>query len=126
MDAASPTAATIVIQPWNPDADYLAVLKRTPTEAMYAKYLELRPSYVSSPAFYMEVSSYFMEEELSKEAVRILSNLAEMHLENTDVLRALGNKLVEFGLYYEAAWVFEQLTVMRPEVPQFFRDLGLA
>lgn len=126
VDAASPTAATIVIQPWNPDADYLAVLKRTPTEAMYAKYLELRPSYVSSPAFYMEVSSYFMEEELSKEAVRILSNLAEMHLENTDVLRALGNKLVEFGLYYEAAWVFEQLTVMRPEVPQFFRDLGLA
>ena len=58
--------------------------------------------------------------------MRILSNLAEMNLENTDVLRALGNKLVERKEYERAIRVFKKLTVLRPEVPQFHRDLALA
>ena len=93
---------------------------------MYKKYLELKKEYSSSPSFYMEVADYFMEEKLPDEALRILSNLSEMNLENSDVLRALGNKLVEWKFFADAVPVFEKLTKIRSEIPQFYRDLALA
>ena len=116
----------ISIQAWNPDAKYLSELKRTAKEKMYQKYLELKKENESSPSFYMECAQYFWEEDLKNEALRILSNLAEMNLENTDVLRALGNKLCEFGINDLAVIVFKKLTKLRPELPQFFRDYALA
>ncbi|MCR5621783.1 MAG: DUF2135 domain-containing protein [Treponema sp.] len=117
---------TVQLQAWSPNAEYLSVLKRTPTAGMFAKYLELKEQYAASPAFYMEVADYFAEEGLEKESIRILSNLAELNLENSDMLRALGNKLVERNLYALAVPVFEKLVKMRPEIPQFYRDLGMA
>lgn len=120
------TKASVKLQAWSSNAKYLSELKKTPENKMYEKYLELKKDYESSPAFYMEVAEYFMEENLKTEALRILSNLAEMNLENTDVLRALGNKLVEWNEYELACSIFEKLVALKPEVPQFLRDLGLA
>ena len=124
--AESGKQASVALQAWSSNADYISVLKKTATEKMYAAYLELKKSYENSPAFYMEVSDYFAEEGLQAESVRILSNLAELNLENTDILRALGNKLVERGSYGSAVFIFEKLTKLRGEIPQFFRDLALA
>ena len=42
------------------------------------------------------------------------------------MLRALGNKLVERNMYALAVPVFEKLVKLRPEIPQFYRDLGMA
>ncbi|MBQ8679762.1 MAG: DUF2135 domain-containing protein [Treponema sp.] len=122
----SSAEAKIFLQAWSPDADYLKILKKTATEKMYEKYLELKKSYGSSPAFYMEVSDYFAEEDLESQSLRILSNLAELNLENTDLLRALANKLVERKKYALAIPVFEKLVALKGEIPQFYRDLGMA
>ncbi|MBP5358351.1 MAG: DUF2135 domain-containing protein [Treponema sp.] len=122
----SKDGSTITIQAWNPKAGYISTLKRTPREYMYSQYLELKTDYDTSPSFYMDVADYFMQENLKTEAIRILSNLAELNLENSDVLRALGNKLVEWGCFEQAITVFEKLTVIRAEIPQFYRDLALA
>ncbi len=120
------SSATVVLQSWNSNAEYISVLKKTATDRMYKKYLEIKKDYEKSPAFYMEVSDYFYEEGLKDEGLKILSNLAELNLENSDILRALGNKLQEKGENQLAISVFEKLTKIRPEVPQFYRDLGLA
>lgn len=129
---------SINLQAWNPDADYISALKRCSQNQMYKKYLELKTVYKDSPSFYMDVADYFWEEEKFDYAIRILSNLAEMKLENTDILRGLGNKLVQMGqtnltgqtgqtnLYNHALNIFQTLTKLRPEVPLFYRDLGLA
>ncbi|MBO4439123.1 MAG: DUF2135 domain-containing protein [Spirochaetaceae bacterium] len=119
-------SSKIELQTWSPDNDYLKKLKKTSTENMYSVYLELRAQYSASPAFFMEVSDYFFEEGLEKEAYRILSNLAEMETENSDILRALGNKLIEHKDYANAIWVFSKLTKIRSEIPQFYRDLAMA
>ena len=119
-------ASGIALKPWSSNAPYLSILKKTATEKMYEKYMELKKEYGSSPAFYMEVSDYFAEEDLKAESERILSNMAEMNLENTDILRALGNKLMERKEHSRAAYVFERLVQMRPEIPQFRRDLAMA
>ncbi|MCR4733854.1 MAG: DUF2135 domain-containing protein [Treponema sp.] len=116
----------IQLEDWNPDSPYLSILKKTRREEMYQKYLELKEEYASSPAFYMEVSDYFAEEELDWQSIRILSNLAELNLESTDLLRALGNKLIERKLYNQAIPVFQKLLQLKGEVPQFYRDLALA
>lgn len=116
----------IQLEAWSPNSKYLAALKKTPTELMYDKYFELKKEYESSPAFYMEVSDYFFEEGKHDWALRVLSNLAEMDLENTDILRALANKLVERKMHALAVPVFERMVQLRPETPQFLRDLGLA
>lgn len=121
-----PIAATVTIQAWNPKATYIKELKKVETSKMYDKYLELRADYASSPSFYMDVADYFYKENLKQEAIKILSNLSELNLENTDMLRAMGNKLMEFGCYEIAAKNFEHLIVLRPEVPQFLRDAALA
>lgn len=119
-------SAKIELQSWSPDNDYLKKLKKTSLDRMYSVYLELKNQYKSSPAFFMEVSDYFFDEGLKDEAYRILSNLAEMELENSDILRALGNKLVERKDYANAIWVFKKLTKIRSEIPQFYRDLAMA
>lgn len=116
---------SVKLQSWNSNSGYIAVLKKTSSDKMYEKYLDLKKTYSASPAFFMEISDYFIEEGLKTDGIRILSNLAEMNLENTDVLRALGNKLMEQKEYEFAAIVFEKLTKLRAEVPQFYRDLGL-
>lgn len=132
--SAAPTSAqnkkgaeqSIQLTAWSAHAEYLSILKRTKTEAMFETYLELKKEYASSPAFYIEVSDYFRDEGLTSQSIRILSNLAEMELENTDILRALGNKLVEHNLYTLAVPIFEKLVLLREEIPQFYRDLGMA
>ena len=121
-----PPEPKISLQAWSPDAEYLSALKKCENSKMWQKYLSLKKDYGLSPAFYMEVSDYFAGEGLEAESIRILSNLAELDLENTDVLRALGNKLVERKLYALSVPVFEKLVWLRGEVPQFYRDLGMA
>lgn len=121
-----PNANSISLKEWSSNANYISILKKTPTEKMYEKYIELKKEYESSPSFYIEVSDYFIEENLNEESIRILSNLAEMNLENSDVLRALGNKLIERKEYKLAIPIFEKLTKIKSEIPQFYRDLALA
>lgn len=123
QDSAS---AAVHLQPWSSNAEYLSALKKAPQEKMYKTYLELKKDYGNAPAFYIEASDYFLEENLKEESLRILSNLAELNLENSDILRALGNKLAERGEQELAISTFEKLTRIRSEVPQFYRDLALA
>ncbi|HEU4535959.1 MAG TPA: DUF2135 domain-containing protein, partial [Polyangiaceae bacterium] len=56
----------------------------------------------------------------------VLSNLAEMELENPAVLRILGYRLLQAGRPELARPVFEQVKTLRPEEPQSLRDLAQA
>ena len=58
--------------------------------------------------------------------LRVLSNLAEMDLENRAILRILGYRLLQAGKPALAVPLFEQVRDLAPFEPQSFRDLGLA
>ena len=92
---------------------------------LYLQYLEMRAQYKSAPTFYIDAAQILFEKGLKKEAYRILSNLAEMELENHELMRAYAYKLKEWKDYAAAVPVFYELTKMREEEPQSFRDLGL-
>ena len=72
------------------------------------------------------MSDYFREQGEKGLALRILSNLAELKLEDAPLLRILGYRLRQLGLPELAVWTFEEVLRMREEEPQSWRDLALA
>ncbi len=128
-DGAASTApgntATIALQPWKPDSSYAAHLNRMDGEDCYRAYLEEKPDYLRSTAFYLDCFDILMDKNLPDLALRVLSNLAEIQIENHSILRILGYRLVQAGHPELAIPVFEKVASIRPEEPQSFRDLAL-
>ena len=58
-------------------------------------------------------------------SLQVLSNIAELELEDAALLRVLGHRLVQIGQLDLAVQTFEQVLELRPEEPQSYRDLAL-
>ena len=124
-EAAPPAArATVVLKAWDPDMPYLKALDRAKTDA-YAAYLEQRAEHGTSPAFYLDCAGWFFARNLRELALRILSNLAELKLEDPALWRTMGWRLREAGAYDEAIRAFRHVRTLRGEEGQSFRDLAL-
>ena len=128
--AAKTAGATVKY--WSPDTPYLRAIAAAgaDTAAQYAVYLQQRGDYAKTPAFYMDVGSYFLNPaninaERRAIGIRVLSNIAELGLDNSRILRVLGYKLHEAKEYELASEVFCKVALFRPTEPQSYRDLGL-
>lgn len=93
---------------------------------MYAVYLDERPSYLSSTAFFLDAADILLERGQTALGLRVLSNLAEMNLENRQILRILAYRLKQAGQVKLALPVLQKVLVLSPDEPQSLRDLGLA
>lgn len=121
------TGAAISLQKWDPKAGYIARLRRAADDDAYGVYLEERTSHARQPGFFLDVAEFFLAERKDEGlGLRILSNLAELELEDARLLRVLGNRLMQAGRPELAKPLFERVLVMRPEEPQSRRDLALA
>jgi hypothetical protein len=116
----------IALKPWRADAPYLSRLREAPADKVYALYLDEKPSYTNSSAFYLDVADVLFDKGQRAMGLRVLSNLAEMDLENRHVLRILGYRLMQAGAPELAVPIFEQVRDMAGEEPQSYRDLALA
>ncbi len=120
------TSATIHLQPWAPDSPYAKRLRAVPGNQIYGLYLDERDSHSDSTAFYLDVADLLLAKKRRVEAMRVLSNLAEMDLDNRHVLRVLGYRLMQAGEWKLAVHTFRQVLEMAEEEPQSGRDLALA
>ena len=116
---------SVVLKPWTPDTPYLKAIARAPVTRRFAVYLEQRKSYGQSPAFFLDVADFFRERKDKVLALQVLSNLAELELENPALLRVLAHRLGQLGYLGLSAQVFERVLELRPEEPQSYRDLAL-
>ena len=123
--AATPEAK-IAIQPWNPATPYLAALKAASKKTRYEVYLKERPKYAASPAFFVDCGDWFLKEGETEIGLRILTNLAEMKLEDAALLRVLAWRMEQAGELDRAIVLFRKAGKLRPEEPQSLRDLALA
>ncbi len=117
---------SIQLQAWAPDSPYARRLREAKAEDLYSVYLDERDSHASSTAFYLDVADLLLQKGRRAEALRVLSNLAELDLENRHVLRVLGYRLMQAKDYARAAQVFRDVLRLADEEPQSHRDLGLA
>ncbi|MBI3067568.1 MAG: DUF2135 domain-containing protein [Betaproteobacteria bacterium] len=124
-EASTPSAA-IRLRPWRPDAPYIERLAKAAPAELYRVYLDERPSYAASSAFYLDAADQLFDKGMPELALHVLSNLAEMDLENRHILRILGHRLLQAGKPQLAIPVFEQVLELAPAEPQSYRDLGLA
>ncbi|HEY0584701.1 MAG TPA: DUF2135 domain-containing protein, partial [Pseudoduganella sp.] len=118
--------ATVRLKAWQPDAPYAARMRKAAPSDMYRIYLDERPSHVGSSAFLLDVAGLMLQRGQRELGLRVLSNLAEMDLENRHVLRVLAYRLVEAGEPALAIPLLERVQELAEEEPQSFRDLGLA
>ncbi|MES2887988.1 MAG: VIT domain-containing protein [Pseudomonadota bacterium] len=123
---ALPPSATIQLQKWQPNAPYARRLKAAATRDLYAIYLDEKPAYRQSTAFFLDVADLLLARGQTALGLRVLSNLAEMDLQNRHVLRILGHRLLQAQQVNEAITVFEAVRELSPDEPQSWRDLGLA
>lgn len=127
-DAGSPMQASIAIQlkPAAADAPYLKRLQAAPRDQWEKIYLDERRTYQRSAGFYLDVADFFLEQKMPEIALRVLSNLAEMDLENRQILRLLAYRLLQAGQVSVAVPVLERVLDLAPDEPQSHRDLALA
>jgi hypothetical protein len=117
--------ASIKLNSWNPDTPYLKALKAVNKKDIFKKYLELKKQYASTPSFYIDVSDLLIKEKDDRNALRVISNIAEMQLENHELLRILAHRLQQMHELDLSAATFKQVLEIREEEPQSYRDLGL-
>ena len=119
----SSPVATVKIAAWDPKTPYLNAIGKA--KDAYAEYLVQRDSYATSPAFFLDCAGWFFKARKGVLAVRILSNLSEMKLEDAGLWRTMGWRLREAGALDEAVATFRRVLKMRGEEPQSRRDLAL-
>lgn len=122
-DSPGPEAA-IALTKWDPDTPYLRAIAAAPAPSRYRVYLEQRASFGGSPAFYLDCADALAKED-PRLGLRILSNLAELGLEEPALLRVLGHRLAQLDELDLAVIVFDEVKRLRPEEPQSWRDLAL-
>ncbi len=132
-------AATIKLTAWDPKTPYLQAIKDAVTalgggtganaanvaEVAYGEYLVQRKKYVTSPAFYLDCAGYFFSIKANALAVRVISNLAELRLDDPGMLRTCAWRLREAGEHDAALPVLRKVAKLRPEEPHSFRDLAI-
>jgi tetratricopeptide (TPR) repeat protein len=116
----------VALKPWSPDTPYLKALSAAAPANQYTVYLEQRKSYESTPAFYLDCADLFAKSNQPDLALRILTNIPELGLDDGRLLRIAGHRLQQLGQLDDAIDLFEKITRLRPEEPQSFRDLALA
>jgi tetratricopeptide (TPR) repeat protein len=117
--------ASITLRHWEANAGYLDRLHRTSPAKRYSVYLEERSDHARQPGFFLDVAEFFFETKETDLALRILSNLAELQLDDPALLRVLAHRLVQAGHPELARPLFERVLTLRPEEPQSRRDLAL-
>jgi len=118
--------ATIALRAWEPNAAYVARLREASDAARYAIYLDERPGYLASTAFFIDAAEIFFAKGQRELAIRVLSNLAEMELENRHILRILAYRLLQADETTLAVPLLERVRELAPDEPQSHRDLALA
>lgn len=125
-EMSNPLSASITLKKWDANTPYIQELQKASAGDEYSVYLELKKEYGTNPGFFMDCADFFSERNNKTLALRILSNIAEMELENHQLLRVLAHRLEQLGYISLAIDVFRDVLEMREEEPQSYRDLSLA
>ncbi|MFO0746958.1 MAG: VIT domain-containing protein [Myxococcota bacterium] len=122
----APPEPGVAMTPWDPQTPYIRALKRAGAGERVAVYLKQRAEFGTAPSFFLDVADFFVAQKDPAMALEVLSNIAELRLDDPALLRILGHRLEQLDRVALAVRTFEEVLRLRPEEPQSYRDLGLA
>ncbi len=114
----------IILPDLKSDKEYIKILEKT--KDPYAYYLTIKDDFMGTPSFFLDVSDYFYRKNDKEKAVLILSNLAELDIQNSELYKIILYKLKEYQEYETELWIAEQILAWRPFDAQSYRDYALA
>ena len=146
-DSSAPSAGSISVKAWSPDTPYLKALDAAGSEARGVYLANRWGEWATSPAFFLDCAGWFFAHGDHEFGVRVLSNLAELRIEDPALLRVLAWRLKEAAaarlrvyyatgfftdlpipvasLYDQSAAILRRVCKLRPEDAQSWRDLAL-
>ncbi|MEP6608573.1 MAG: VIT domain-containing protein [Burkholderiaceae bacterium] len=124
--ASGAPSISIALKPASANSPWLKRLLATEPASWHAVYLDERRGNAMSVGFFLDSTEFFLQKGQRELGLRALSNLAEMDLQNRQVLRLLAYRLQQAGEVQLALSIFERVLELAPNEPQSHRDLGLA
>ena len=124
MTTSDADSSSIVLKAWNPDTPYLRAIRQAGPRDSYAEFLRQRITHGDAPSFYLDSADYFLETKQRPLALRVLSDVAELRLEDPRLLRIVAHRLQQLGEFDLAIVLFESVLRLRPDEPQSLRDLA--
>ncbi|MDR2086349.1 MAG: DUF2135 domain-containing protein [Dysgonamonadaceae bacterium] len=125
MDVSERSQAVMRIIPPKQDNDYFQQLTGK-VEADYEIYLKLRANYLHTPTYYFDMADWFFKRNDREKAIRILTSITDIELENASLYRLLGYRLKEYKAYPLELYICRKVIQWRPMEPQSYRDYALA
>lgn len=127
IDDYTPTSGKITVVDVKSDAEYMEAFEEKSTALeIYEEYLVQREKYLQTPSFYFDVAQLLFEKKSPKLALRVLSSIADLDIENEELYKLLAYKLKEGKFYDKELWIFGKVLEWRPFDPQSYRDYALA
>ena len=115
----------VKLKPFDPKTPYLDSLKKAQPKDFLEVYLSMRERYGDSPSFFVDCAQFFFDRKMKALGLQVLSNLAELRLEDARLLRILAGRLADQGELKLARLFYETVLEIRSEEPQSCRDLAL-
>ncbi|HMD00015.1 MAG TPA: DUF2135 domain-containing protein, partial [Ferruginibacter sp.] len=106
-------------------ADYLKTINAASKTDRYSAYTKLRTGN-ELPSFYFNVANAFFKDGDSINGYKILSNIAELDLDDHESYKMLGYRLKNVGRFDDEISMFKKVLDLRPQDPQSYRDYALA
>ncbi len=123
---ASPATILLKVKPYDTDTHYINALLNLNDQQIQEQYAFQRAKYAESPSFYLDVASLLFEKQLGEMGHRVLSNLAELTPDTHNTLTLLAMHYRAHGYNWDAIWALAKVTMLRPDLPQAWRQLALA
>jgi Flp pilus assembly protein TadD len=126
MNKEASDVSEINIVRWHSNEAYLRELQKVDAANRLHQYFKLKKQYGHQPYFFADAAKFFFEKNDLFNAMRILSNIAEMKMENAELLRDMAYQLMEMKETSLAIETFKEVLAIREEEPHSYRDLALA
>lgn len=127
IEGYTPTSGKITVVDVKSDAEYMNIFEKiNSAEVIYNEYLVQREKYLQTPSFYFDVAQLLFEKNNPKLALRVLSSIADLDIENEELYKLLAYKLKSAKIYDKELWIFGKVLEWRPFDPQSYRDYALA
>lgn len=107
------------------NANYLKEIEKAGKNDFENEYYKQKEKYSNMPSFYLDVSEYAMKNIDRETALRILSTIADLKLEEGQYQRVMAFKLEQFKEYEFAESAFDRVFELRKNEMQSYRDLAL-
>ncbi|KQS92478.1 VIT domain-containing protein [Chryseobacterium sp. Leaf394] len=95
-------------------------------DVIYQKYLENRSKHEKQVTYYFDISKLLFKKGDKVLALKVLSTLAELDLENEELYKIISYLLKQRGHYDKELWITQKILEWRPFDAQSHRDYALA